>query len=76
MRTAGKPKADPVEVRRLYVEQGLSLRQVAEAVGVSFQRVQQILDELSVGRRPAYVPRFAANYTGRRSRKRKAVANG
>ncbi len=46
-----RPKTDPLEVQRLYLA-GYSLRAVGERLGVSHERVAQILSDLGVPRRP------------------------
>lgn len=50
----------------LYSE-GYSMRQVAERVGVSLERVRQILVRENVPRRPKHVTRYATNYAGRQT---------
>ena len=57
-----KAKCDPAEVERLY-RSGLSLRMVAKDIGISLQRVQQILVARNVPRRPKHVTSRASNYT-------------
>lgn len=47
-----KPNVDRRERVRALYEQGLTVREVADAVGVTFQAVQSMLDRMGVPRRP------------------------
>ena len=54
---------DPIEIETLY-KSGLSLRQVAGRVGVTLQRIHQILVVRDIPRRPMHITRHHPNYTG------------
>lgn len=47
-----KPNTERRERVKLLYEQGLTVREVADAVGVTFQAVQSMLDRMGVPRRP------------------------
>ncbi len=55
---------DPDEIVRLYVEERLSLRMVAERIGCCLERARQILVDRGIPRRNRGVTRFAKNYKG------------
>ena len=50
---------DPNTMGRLYVEEGQTLRQIAEHLGLSQETVRRRLKELSVDLRPAHRPKHA-----------------
>ncbi len=55
---------DSDEMVRLYVEERLSLRMVAESMGCTLERVRQILVDRGIPRRDRGVTRWAKNYKG------------
>ena len=55
---------DPDEMVRLYVDERLSLRMVAECIGCTLERVRQVLVDRGIPRRDRGVTRWANNYKG------------